>query len=220
MTLRVVISLVLAGLLLSGAASPIVRGQTPPDDPAQAPRQSSAQGMPDFSGRWVLEEVDQPGAPRGGFAPGEGYGPPGGGRFGGRPPEENVDDPARRRAMPPMEKGAIVTLTQSETELVMKFGSHERVYTLRAAKGEAGPQSEEATRKAEPRKGKSRTYWDGTSLVTEIEESFETPREETVTVTSREVRTLSNEGKTMTVETTLKTPRRTHTVTQTFRRRR
>jgi hypothetical protein len=218
MSVRVLTTLMMAGLVLSGAASAIVHGQTPPDEPGQAPRQSSGQTMPDFSGRWVLEEVDQPDAPRG-FARGEGYGPPGGDRFGGRPPQEDVDDPARRRAMPPMEKGAIITLTQSETELVMKFGSHERAYRLSTPEGTAAEQPEKAKRGDEPRKRKSRTYWDGKSLITEIEESFETPGNETVTVSSREVRTLGDEGKTMTVETTLKTPRRTHTVTQTFRRR-
>jgi hypothetical protein len=212
--------LVMAGLVLFGAASSIVGAQTPPDDQSQPAPPGARQAMPDFSGRWVLEDVDQPDARRG-FWPGEGYGPPGGGRFGGRPPVEEPDAPARRRAMPPMEKGAIVTLTQSETQLVMRFGSHERVYTLSTPEGETTRHPEGTKREDEPRKSKSksRTYWDGKSLVTEIEETFETRREETVTVSSRELRTLSDEGKTMTVETTLKTPRRTHTVTQTFRRR-
>lgn len=217
MSARAVIGVVVAGLVLSGAAGAIVRGQAPPGDPAQAPRRSAASEMPDFSGRWVLQEMDAPDAPRG-FLPGEGYGPPGGGRFGGRPPEADVDGPARRRAMPPMEKGAIITLTQSETELVMEFGSHERVYRLSTPEGDAPPQPEKSKGPDEPRKRKSRTYWDGKSLITETEESFET-QEEIVTVSSREVRTLSDDGKTMTVDMTLKTPRRTHTVTQTFRRR-
>lgn len=208
----------MAGVVLSAAASAIVRGQTPPGDAGQAPRQSSGHAIPDFSGRWILEEVDQPDAPRG-FRSGEGYGPPDDDRFGGRPPDEEVDDPARRRAMPPMEKGAIITLTQSETELVMTFGSHERVYSLSTPERTAAPQPGKTKRGDQSRKRKSRTYWDGKSLITEIEESFETPDDETVTVSSREVRTLADGGKRMRVETTLKTPRRTHTVTQTFRRR-
>ncbi|MPY87262.1 MAG: hypothetical protein GEU99_05010 [Luteitalea sp.] len=204
---QVVVRRTLLGLVLWGTACAMVG--------AQAPRPSSVQATPDFSGQWVLEKIDQPGSPGGDF-PGS-YGPPGGGRFGDRPPDEPVERATRSRAMPPMERGAIVTITQSETELVTKFGGHERVYALARPEGEATPQREPPAPEEQQRK--SRTYWDGTKLVTEIEESRELSGE-TVTLKSHEVRTLSSDGKTMTVETTLETPRGTRTVTQVFKRRR
>ena len=59
---------------------------------------------------------------------------------------------------------------------------------------------------------KSKTKWEGVALVTDITRSMETPRGK-FDMKSREVRSLSEDGKTMTVRNTVDTPRGKQTMT-------
>ena len=62
---------------------------------------------------------------------------------------------------------------------------------------------------------KSKTKWDGVALVTDVTRSMEAGRGK-VEMKSREVRSLSDDGRTMTVRTTLDTPRAKQTKTVTY----
>jgi hypothetical protein len=89
------------------------------------------------------------------------------------------------------------TITQSATELVisMSMGEQSRKLTY-ALDGKES--TNPGMRGGET---KSKAHWDGNSLVIESSTTFNGPNGE-MTVTSKEVRTLSDDGKTMTVTTT------------------
>jgi hypothetical protein len=62
---------------------------------------------------------------------------------------------------------------------------------------------------------KSKSRWEGVALVTDMTRSMDTQRGN-VDIKSREVRSLSEDGKTMTVRTTMNTPRGNQTMTVSY----
>ena len=151
---------------------------------------------PDFSGTWNLDpERSEMG--RGGRGPGAGRF--GAGRGAGRPREGDRQrgGGAGRRGRGPMGRGGVrgpLTIDHKEGVLVIRqtlhFGGEEQVRTSRFT-----TDGKESTN---PGFGglsmPSKTYWDGNRLVTES--SMETRMG---LIQSREVRSLSDDGKTMTV---------------------
>jgi len=141
---------------------------------------SLAQDKPDFTGSWKLnaEKSDAP-AQMGGGRPGGGRGM--GGRMG---PATEVH----------------ATQTGDKLLLDQKMGDQSRLLTFYLDGREnrnPGMRNSEMVSKAR---------WDGASLVIEGSMSFEGPNG-SVTITTREVRTLSDDGRTMTVVTATTTPR-------------
>ena len=143
-------------------------------------RPALAQGdkKPDFSGTWKVntEKSD----PMGG-----GGGAAAGGASAGLSP----------RPMGP------TTITQSATELIIStsMGDQTRKFTYSLDGKET---TNPGMRGGET---KSKAHWDGNSLVIENTGTMKGPNGD-VTVTSKEVHTLSEDGKTMTVVTTRTTP--------------
>ncbi|HEU5219745.1 MAG TPA: hypothetical protein VFU23_13890 [Gemmatimonadales bacterium] len=95
---------------------------------------------------------------------------------------------------------ATITITQSATKLTVETHRGEQVTT--ATYNLDGSESVNTTQRGE---SKSKATWDGASLVINSESSFTGPNG-AMTVTSKEVRTLSADGKTMTVVRTSQTP--------------
>ncbi len=108
--------------------------------------------------------------------------------------------------------GATVVVTQSDTELRMRQeggdGSRTVAYALDGRKSTN-----------EPPRGTTITTsrWDGSVLVTEGDQELSTPAGN-FTITLVERRTLSDEGQTMTIQTTRSTPRGDIEATLVFRR--
>ena len=141
------------------------------------PFSARAQGKPDFSGTWTLDMSKSEVPP--GRAGGGGGG--GGGRGMGGP--------------------ATLSIKQTATELTIEStgrqGSQTSTYRLDGSEStNPGMRGGEA---------KSKTHWDGTTLVTEQTQSMDTPNGE-MTITSKTVRSLGADGKEMTVVTTANTP--------------
>lgn len=140
-------------------------------------RPAAAQGKTDFSGNWKMNVEKSD--PMGG--PGGGMG--GGGMGGGM----NMAN-------------AIITISQAGGKLTIetKMGETTRssVYNL------DGSESVNTTGRGE---SKSKATWDGANLVITTESTFNGPNG-AMTTTSKEVRSLSADGKTMTVTTTRTTP--------------
>lgn len=170
-----------------------------------------AQQRPDFGGSWIVDRVEMPempsggpgGGPGGGRMPGGG-GMPGGGRGGrgggmrgGGPGGGRGDMPGRGADM--LREGNRVTIAQTPEGLTVSTEDG-RATTYRF--------DGEAAASADQQGGKvlSRTRWEGVALVTESERSMTTPRGE-MKIKTREVRSLDEEGKTMTVKITNDTPR-------------
>ena len=163
-----------------------------------------AQGRPDFTGTWVVETVERPPLPEG-----RGSGSRmGGGRRGMRPPE--APDGDRSGSMTLLQKGQRVRVKQSAERLIVTIpnesGEQMSAYALDGS--ESSNTSGRSTIK-------SKTTWEGAALVTEGTRRMEGPRGE-VTLKTREVRSLGQDGRTMTVRTTLDTPRGKMTSTITF----
>jgi hypothetical protein len=95
---------------------------------------------------------------------------------------------------------SVVTITQSATKLVVETKRGEQVTT--ATYNLDGSETTNTTQRGE---SKSKVSWDGSSLVISSESSFNGPNG-AMTVTSKEVRSLSADGKTMTVVRTSQTP--------------
>lgn len=149
------------------------------------------QDKPDFTGTWIVEDVQRPEPPEGG---GRREGGPGG--RGGR--------------MGMFEKGQRVRVKQTADRLTV------------TASGESGEQmnayaldGSESTNQTGRGTLKSRTKWEGAALVTEGTRSVSGPMGD-MTLKTREVRSLSSDGRTMTVRTTIETPRGQRATTVTF----
>jgi hypothetical protein len=153
------------------------------------------QGRPDFTGTWVVDIVDRPERPGGG---------PGGGgrREGGRG--------GRGGAMAMFEKGQRIRITQTAARLTVtstgESGEQTNTYALDGS---------ESANTAGRGTLKSRTKWEGAALVTEGTRNMEGPMG-AMTLKTREVRSLSDDGPTMTLRTTVETPRGQRTTTVTF----
>lgn len=96
---------------------------------------------------------------------------------------------------------AVTTITQTATQLTIetKFGDQTRTTTYFLDGKESTNQGRGGG------ETKSKTHWDGSSLVIESTGSFNGPNG-AMTFTSKEVRTLGEDGKRMTVATTRSTP--------------
>jgi hypothetical protein len=95
---------------------------------------------------------------------------------------------------------AVTTITQTATQLTVetKFGEQTRTATYFL-------DGKESTNQGRMGETKSKAHWDGSALVIESTGSY-TGANGAMTVTSKEVRTLGDDGKTMTVVTTRSTP--------------
>lgn len=169
----------------------------------------TAQGRPDFTGTWVVETVERPERPSGG-PEGSGRGSRvGGGRRGGGGPAEPPDG-GRGGAMALLQVGQRVRIRQSPERLIVTMpsesGEQVNAYAL------DGSESSNASGRGSV---KSKTKWEGAALVTESTQKIEGPMRE-VTLKTREVRSLSDDGRTMTLRTTVDTPRGEMTSTATF----
>ena len=143
-------------------------------------RSGLAQSVPDFSGTWVWNKGKSDPPPATPGLPGE---PPG--TFG----------PAR--LFTPEEPTGPVVITQTITELTFQGVGGKVMYRLDGRESRnSGPRGTAV----------STSRWEGASLVTEVRETIFTPKGE-VTVTGKEVRSLSPDGRSMIVEVTRMTPR-------------
>lgn len=95
---------------------------------------------------------------------------------------------------------AVTTITQTATQLTIetKFGDQTRTTTYFL-------DGKESTNQGRMGETKSKAHWDGSSLVIESTGSFNGPNG-AMAFTSKEVRTLGDDGKSMTVVTTRTTP--------------
>jgi hypothetical protein len=95
---------------------------------------------------------------------------------------------------------AVTTITQTATQLTIetKFGDQTRTATYFL-------DGKESTNQGRMGETKSKAHWDGASLVIESIGSMNGPNG-AMTMSSKEVRTLSEDGKTMTVVTTRSGP--------------
>ena len=187
-------------------------------------------GHPDFTGAWKVTNIDVPEA--GGSFPGgrdrEGRGRFGGGRggFGGRggrgfgggrrgqgngnPNSPNGERPERPQRL---EVGQVVRLRQTHERLIVTQDDGQGVATMSSYMLDG----KESTNRTGQMTTKSKTKWEGVALVTDMTRSMETGRGN-FDVKSREVRSLSDDGKTMTVRATMDTPRGKQTTTVTYAR--
>ncbi len=175
---------------------------------------ASAQTQPDFSGSWVVEQVERSErtAARGGddAARGRGRGrglPPGGGspaggaaRGGGTARGGDRGQPAGTSPLPVLQQGQRVRITQSAERLIV---------TMPAAGGEQMVayvlDGSETTNMIGSSAVKSRTRWEGVALVTDATQAVEA-RGESMTVTVREIRSIDQDGR-MVVRTAVTSPR-------------
>ncbi|HEX7023374.1 MAG TPA: hypothetical protein VF187_01040, partial [Gemmatimonadales bacterium] len=100
-----------------------------------------------------------------------------------------------------MMRDAVTTITQTATELtlVTKFGENTRTLTYKLDGSESVNQG---MRGGET---KSKAHWDGATLIIESVSNMSGPNGD-MQITSKEVRSLSEDGKLMTVVTTTTTP--------------
>ncbi len=167
------------------------------------PIAARAQGHPDFSGTWVLDHVereggDRPmrGGPGGGMGGGMGRG---GGRGGDRAGGEGRG--RRPEGGPGLEApGAVVVITQNPGRIII---------TRQGSDGDMITYALDGTESVNPgpRGGqmKSKAKWEGAGLIVDNKVQMETPRGN-MDMKMREVRSLSEDGETMTVRVTSDTP--------------
>lgn len=134
-----------------------------------------AQTKPDFSGTWTLD-------PARSDPPPQGRGGGGGGGMGGAP----------------------LTIKMTENELTITTEGRQGPVTM-TYKLDGTETRNQVMGRGGPSEAKSKTKWDGSSLVTEETRTINGPNGE-VTITTRIVRRLDNNGTEMHVETTAQTP--------------
>jgi hypothetical protein len=153
---------------------------------------AQAQSKPDFSGTWVMDR-DRSDPPN--MGPG-GPGGPGGGGAGGAGGPGGPGGPG----------GGNLTIVQGKADLKIEREGRDGAVTSSYALD--GTESKNpGMRGGESR---SKTHWDGDALVTEGQQTMDTPNG-AVTMDFKDVRRLSDGGKTMTVESTRTSPRGTTT---------
>jgi len=182
---------------------------------------------PDFTGAWKVTNIDMPetggsiaGGDRGNrgrFGGGRGgFGGRGGRGFGGARRGQRNDDPNNPNGGRPerpqrLEVGQIVRLRQTDDRLIVTQDDGQGVaimsnYTL---------DGKESINRIGQMTTKSKSKWEGVALVTDMTRSMETGRGN-FDVKSREMRSLSDDHRTMTVRTTMDTPRGKQTMTVTY----
>jgi len=184
---------------------------------------------PDFTGTWKVTNIDMPerggnsaGGDRGNrgrFGGGRGgFGGRGGRGFGGGRRGQGNNDPNNPNGGRPerpqrLAVGQIVRLRQTDDRLIVTQDDGQGVVTM----SNFTLDGKESINRAGQMTSKSKTKWDGVALVTDMTRSMETGRSN-FDVKSREVRSLSDDHKTMTVRTTTDTPRGKQTMTVTYAR--
>lgn len=157
-----------------------------------------AQERPDFSGTWVVERVEFQG-PQGNA----GGGRRGGGRGGGgRGQAGRAGRGGRGRGAvigPPYQEGDRVTFRQTDEALIVTDETRSRMSSYPLDGREASNPGPGDTTIM------SRASWEGAALVIESTLSVAGPRGD-MTLSAREVRSLSPDGRTMTLVATAKTP--------------
>lgn len=190
--------------------------------PVMVRAQASA-NHPDFSGSWKVTSIDMPEPPAGGFGGGGnrgggggvgrrggGFGGGGGGRRGGGNGDPNTTNGADDNRPQRLQVGDVVHIKQTDDRLIVtqdaSGGPEMNSYEL---------DGKTSTNRAGQGTMKSTTKWEGVALVTDITRSMQTQRGN-FDMKSREVRSLDQEGRTMTVRTTLDTPRGKQMMTVTY----
>jgi len=186
-----------------------------------APVLAAAQAArhPDFTGTWKITNIEMPDAAggdnRGGFGGRGGFAGRGGRGYGGRRGGGNGDpDNANGgRADRPqrLEVGQTIRIRQTDDRLIVTEDDGQGVATMNSYSLD-GKESANRTGQATT---KSKTKWEGVALVTDITRSMDTGRGN-FEMKSREVRSLSEDGKAMIVRTELDTPRGKQTMTVTY----
>ena len=116
-----------------------------------------------------------------------------------------------RRERP--EVGQVVRVRQTDDRLIVTQDDGQGVATMNSYSLD-GKEPDNRTGQTTT---KSKTKWEGVALVTDMTRSMDTGRGN-FEMKSREVRSLSDDGRMMTVRTTLDTPRGTQTMTLTYAR--
>jgi hypothetical protein len=204
--------------------------------PILAGAQTTAVKHPDFTGSWKVTNIELPQAPAGGdngadrgsggggrgFGGGGGGGGRGrrgggggGGGYGGGNPrggngaatDDNAD--AANRPLRP-EVGQVVRMRQTDTQLIV------------TEEGSAGPvmsnytlDGKDTTNTTGIAVTRSKTKWEGVALVTDSTRTMDTGRGK-VSMKSREILSLSEDGQTLTVRNEMDTPRGKQTMTLTY----
>ena len=165
---------------------------------------------PDFTGTWKITNIEMPEAPAGandgGFGGRRGFGGRGGRGYGGRRGGANGDpdnaNGGRAERPQPLEVGQTIRIRQTDDRLIVTEDNGQGVATMNSYSLDG----KESTNRTGQAATKSKTKWEGVALVTDMTRSMQTQRGG-VEMKSREVRSLSDDGKTMTVRTEFDTPR-------------
>lgn len=173
-----------------------------------------AQSKPDFSGTWVVEQVERSerpadvGADAGARGSGRSRGAAGGGRRGGQRQQGQASD--RAAAMPRPQQGQRIQITQTADRLIVTSRTQGDDQTLSYALD-----GSETTNSVGSISMKSRTKWEGVALVTET--SQPASGQDTETRSIRDVRSINQDGK-MVVHAAVSGPRGAMTTTVTYTR--
>jgi hypothetical protein len=178
---------------------------------------------PDFTGAWKVTNIDIPqnvggftGGDRRGFGGRGGFGGRSGPGFGGARRGQGNDDPNNANGERPerpqrLEVGQIVRLRQTGDRLIVTQDEGQGVATM----SNYTLDGKESTNRTGQMTTKSKTKWEGVALVTDMTRSMEAGRNN-FEMKSHEVRSLSDDGRAMTVRTTADTPRGKQTMTVTY----
>jgi hypothetical protein len=176
---------------------------------------------PDFTGTWRVTNIEMLVPPAGGFAGGgdRGFGGVGGGggrgrggrRGGGNGGGGATGDNGGRGDRPQrLEEGQTVRIRQTDDRLIVTEqqadGAMMSNYPL---------DGKETTNNAGNAVTRSKTKWEGVAIVTDSTRTTDTGRGK-LEMKSREIRSLSDDGRTMTVRNELDTPRGKQTMTVTY----
>jgi len=110
-----------------------------------------------------------------------------------------------------LDVGQTIHIRQTDDRLIVTEDDGQGVATMNSY----GLDGKEATNRTGQATTKSKTKWEGVALVTDLTRSMQTQRGN-LDMKSREVRSLSADGKTMTVRTEFDTPRGKQAMTVTY----
>lgn len=174
---------------------------------------------PDFTGTWKIANIEMPeargNADRGGFGGRRGLGGGGGRGYAGRRGGANGDpdnaNGGRGERPQPLEVGQTIRIRQTDDRLIVTEDNGQGVATMNSYSLDG----KESANRTGPATTKSKTRWEGVALVTDITRSMQTQRGG-FEMKSREVRSLGDDGMTMTVRTEFDTPRGKQAMTVTY----
>jgi hypothetical protein len=184
---------------------------------------AQADKHPNFTGAWKITNIEMPdaaggalrGGDRGGFGGRGGRGGRGergyGGRRGGNTGDADNSNGRGTDRPQRLEVGQTIRIRQTDDRLIVTEDDGQGVATMNSYSLD-GKESANRTGQATT---KSKTKWEGVALVTDTTRSMDTGRGN-FEMKSREVRSLSEDGKTMTVRTEFDTPRGKQAMTVTY----